>query len=103
EDGIRDFHVTGVQTCALPIFVGLAAQSELAPERLAEPEAVLSGGLPRDLVELAGWMASEYCSTPARALGLMLAPGALEGLGTKRDRKSTRLNSSHAKSSYAVS
>src|SRR5436309_5035568 len=22
EDGIRDFHVTGVQTCALPIFVG---------------------------------------------------------------------------------
>src|SRR5690606_40428322 len=23
EDGIRDFHVTGVQTCALPISVGL--------------------------------------------------------------------------------
>src|SRR5690606_40849645 len=23
EDGIRDFHVTGVQTCALPIFQGL--------------------------------------------------------------------------------
>src|SRR5690606_40768694 len=23
EDGIRDFHVTGVQTCALPIFLGL--------------------------------------------------------------------------------
>src|SRR5690606_39437033 len=22
EDGIRDFHVTGVQTCALPIFKG---------------------------------------------------------------------------------
>src|SRR5207302_5145214 len=22
EDGIRDFHVTGVQTCALPIFPG---------------------------------------------------------------------------------
>src|SRR5690606_40504015 len=22
EDGIRDFHVTGVQTCALPIFAG---------------------------------------------------------------------------------
>src|SRR5690606_40085011 len=22
EDGIRDFHVTGVQTCALPIFHG---------------------------------------------------------------------------------
>src|SRR5690606_40316925 len=23
EDGIRDFHVTGVQTCALPIFAGV--------------------------------------------------------------------------------
>src|SRR5436309_5510811 len=22
EDGIRDFHVTGVQTCALPIYAG---------------------------------------------------------------------------------
>src|SRR5690606_41041142 len=27
EDGIRDFHVTGVQTCALPIF--LEAQRQL--------------------------------------------------------------------------
>src|SRR5690606_41198004 len=25
EDGIRDFHVTGVQTCALPIYPRLAA------------------------------------------------------------------------------
>src|SRR5690606_39525698 len=25
EDGIRDFHVTGVQTCALPICIGSAA------------------------------------------------------------------------------
>src|SRR5690606_39438321 len=25
EDGMRDFHVTGVQTCALPIFVVAAA------------------------------------------------------------------------------
>src|SRR5690606_39740689 len=24
EDGIRDFHVTGVQTCALPIFLAVA-------------------------------------------------------------------------------
>src|SRR5690606_40969539 len=26
EDGIRDFHVTGVQTCALPIFAGVVAE-----------------------------------------------------------------------------
>src|SRR5690606_39486904 len=25
EDGIRDFHVTGVQTCALPISLGVGA------------------------------------------------------------------------------
>src|SRR5690606_40037933 len=25
EDGIRDFHVTGVQTCALPILICMAA------------------------------------------------------------------------------
>src|SRR5690606_40001587 len=27
EDGIRDFHVTGVQTCALPIFTVSAAEA----------------------------------------------------------------------------
>src|SRR5690606_41058819 len=27
EDGIRDFHVTGVQTCALPIFRGITRQN----------------------------------------------------------------------------
>jgi primosomal protein N' (replication factor Y) len=36
---------------------------------------VLPGTLPADLVDLARWMATEYCSTPARALGLVLAPG----------------------------
>jgi primosomal protein N' (replication factor Y) len=63
----------------LGVVVGLAERSEIAPERLAEPHAVLPEGLPRDLVELALWMASEYCSTPARALGMMLAPGATQG------------------------
>src|SRR5690606_40107944 len=28
EDGIRDFHVTGVQTCALPIYAGLLFHPE---------------------------------------------------------------------------
>src|SRR5690606_40008198 len=28
EDGIRDFHVTGVQTCALPIFILIYQQFE---------------------------------------------------------------------------
>src|SRR5690606_40129585 len=29
EDGIRDFHVTGVQTCALPIFPVLPSDADL--------------------------------------------------------------------------
>ncbi|HEY6397163.1 MAG TPA: primosomal protein N' [Solirubrobacteraceae bacterium] len=58
------------------VVVELAGDSELEPERLAEPLAVLPGALPPDLVGLASWMASEYCSTPARALQLLLPPGA---------------------------
>jgi primosomal protein N' (replication factor Y) len=64
----------------LGVVVELAAASELEPERLAEPDAVLDRALPEDLVTLARWMAAEYCSTPARALGLMLAPGSARGV-----------------------
>src|SRR5690606_40380921 len=47
EEGIRDFHVTGVQTCALPIYSGNAAL-EYVGYRLGEPafdvkECVLRG------------------------------------------------------------
>src|SRR5207302_4682183 len=34
EDGIRDFHVTGVQTCALPIFYDEEAMVDISAERL---------------------------------------------------------------------
>ena len=68
----------------LGIVVELAGRSELAPDRLAEPEAVLPTGVPPDLVALARWMAGEYCSTPARALGLVLAPGATAGARPKQ-------------------
>src|SRR5690606_40588858 len=36
EDGIRDFHVTGVQTCALPICLR-GARQDLAGGRRADP------------------------------------------------------------------
>jgi primosomal protein N' (replication factor Y) len=68
---------------SLGVVVELAEHSELAPDRLAEPEAVVGVGLSPDLVALAEWMAREYCSTPARALQLMLAPGAAAGTGAK--------------------
>src|SRR5439155_3939050 len=37
EDGIRDGHVTGVQTCALPIFVILALLMILLEGRRRQP------------------------------------------------------------------
>ncbi|MBV9605211.1 MAG: primosomal protein N' [Solirubrobacterales bacterium] len=70
----------GRQT-TLGVVLALATESALAPERLAEPDAVLPPGVPADLVELAAWIAEQYCSTPARALSLVLPPGAGSGAG----------------------
>ena len=52
----------------LGVVTGLAEDSE---HELADPRRVLEHSLPPDLVELALWMAAEYCSTPARALTLV--------------------------------
>src|SRR3954470_20318895 len=52
----------------LGVVTGLAEESE---HELAAPRRVLEHSLPRDLVDLALWMAAEYCSTPARALTLV--------------------------------
>src|SRR5690606_39353891 len=47
EDGIRDFHVTGVQTCALPIsFIALgAATQNIAVGELAPVHVVMVCGI----------------------------------------------------------
>ncbi len=73
----------GRQT-TLGVVLELARESELEPERLVEPDAVLPPGVGPDLVELAGWIAEQYCSTPARALGLVLPPGFASGRGRQR-------------------
>ena len=56
------------------VVVGIAERSELPAERLAEPVEALEAGVPPELVELGRWVGEEYCSTPARGLGLVL-PG----------------------------
>ena len=56
------------------VVVGVADRSELPDDRLAAPRRVLDHDLPPELVELAGWIAAEYCSTPARALALVSPP-----------------------------
>src|SRR5690606_15212 len=44
EDGIRDFHVTGVQTCALPIFIA-APGASCRPAFLSSPAKRRKTGL----------------------------------------------------------
>src|SRR5690348_15754031 len=56
------------------VVTGLAEATELDPERLVAPTSVRADSVPRELVDLALWMATEYCSTPARALSLVLPP-----------------------------
>ena len=64
----------------LGVVVGLTEASAVADERLLAPRRAVEADVPVDLVELAGWIALEYCSTPARALSLVLPPGASSGV-----------------------
>src|SRR5690606_40397430 len=87
EDGIRDFHVTGVQTCALPIsYFNKTIQA--AQDNW------------RKVVALA---AEHGIPAPTFASSLAYYDGYRSArLPANLDRKSTRLNSSHVKISYAV-
>jgi primosomal protein N' (replication factor Y) len=53
------------------VVTGVAEESA---HEVVAPRRVLDAELPADLVDLAMWMAAEYCSTPARALSLLLPP-----------------------------
>jgi primosomal protein N' (replication factor Y) len=74
----------------LGVVVGLADASEIAEEKLLAPLRALELGVPVDLVELAEWIAAEYCSTTARALGLVLPPGAARRLSGRKRRAVAR-------------
>src|SRR5688572_31799160 len=80
EDGIRDLTVTGVQTCALPIFIVKGEDAEAWRQALAASTTPLS---------------------PGARKALRVEAGRPE-FGVDIDRKSTRLNSSHSQISYAV-
>src|SRR5690554_7787166 len=79
EDGIRDADVTGVQTCALPILASMLFN--------ALPNAQIQAVEIRRAVLM---VAHQYFSLPRHSRL------------TTQDRKSTRLNSSHVRISYAV-
>ena len=70
----------------LGVVVGLSGSSDVPEEKLLEPVRALELGVPADLIALAEWIAAEYCSTFARALGLVLPPGAARRLSGRRRR-----------------
>jgi primosomal protein N' (replication factor Y) (superfamily II helicase) len=75
----------------LGVVVDVAAESELPPERLAEPIAALEADVPQSLVALGLWVARQYVSTPARGLALVLPPGTGTGAGRPlRPKRSLR-------------
>ncbi len=67
----------------LGVVVDVAEESDLPPERLAEPLAALEANVPPELVRLGLWVAQEYVSTPARGLALVLPPGTGTGAGRR--------------------
>jgi primosomal protein N' (replication factor Y) len=68
----------------LGVVVGISERSELPEDRLLAPLRALELGAPAEMVELAEWIAREYCSTPARALSLVLPPDARRRLSGRR-------------------
>src|SRR2546429_5910620 len=86
EDGIRDVAVTGVQTCALPIYGRFFSVAAIALQNAP-------GG--------ASTMELEANEETSLVRLLAINDFALHGRSFI-DRKSTRLNSSHGYISYAV-
>jgi len=70
----------------LGVVVGMADSSEVAAEKLLAPLRALELGVPVEMVALAEWIAAEYCSTVARALALVLPPGAAGRLSGRKRR-----------------
>src|SRR2546429_8417755 len=121
EDGIRDVAVTGVQTCALPISVAFAADLgvvDLRRCRIGDKTETMSGTPGRgcrdgdgdrpDLEEVPGKMVRRVVYAHEALCDVSpldfnrINPPTHVSKRTVRDRKSTRLNSSHGYISYAV-
>src|SRR2546429_2997921 len=102
EDGIRDVAVTGVQTCALPIFRD-------GFERVAGKAGGLPGTRSGALRTVCGrgrvggrlGEARPRPQIPSHPAAQRKNPQRRES-ALRQDRKSTRLNSSHGYISYAV-
>src|SRR5688572_32290253 len=88
EDGIRDLTVTGVQTCALPIWMRAWRIQGAREYRRKSPSR--------------GFCASQKLPNMDSLLERIRKVRRRQSGRRSRDRKSTRLNSSHSQISYAV-
>ena len=73
------------------VVVGISETTDVPEAKLAEPLEALEAGVPPELVELGRWVGEEYCSTPARGLGLTLPPGIGSGAQARSVRALTEL------------
>src|SRR5690606_40260088 len=110
-DGIRDFHVTGVQTCALPILdgrenVALRGYEDNGLNQKDEYYNPIGGTVYNKFSLELRYPISLKAQMSAYVLGFYDAGAVYQDFKSynpfKLDRKSTRLNSSHVKISYAV-
>src|SRR2546422_6919382 len=107
EDGIRDVAVTGVQTCALPIFstrvIGAIImvhgddQGLVLPPKLAPYQTVIVPIFKTDEEKTIVFETARKLKADLVKANIRVTLDEREG-----DRKSTRLNSSHGYISYAV-
>src|SRR5207245_4413861 len=101
--GSRYAAVTGVQTCALPIL--RSASVSWRPVSTSGGPGASGDGVITTLYPAGGVDPRDPGSVPARWSGGACderSAGSVADRGSRRDRKSTRLNSSHGSISYAV-
>src|SRR3989454_6605877 len=99
EDGIRDYKVTGVQTCALPI----SESDRDGPGDEEEGGRDVEGAGDRTMkATLREGQTFAGESLLVRYVNFVKLPHTVFALPFALDRKSTRLNSSHLVISYAV-
>src|SRR5690606_40771210 len=95
EDGIRDFHVTGVQTCALPISRSMArtiiangtvvtATDRVPADVLVEDEKIVALAAPGSH----DWTADETID----AAGKYVIPGGIDEIGRASCRERVQLS-----------
>src|SRR5205085_7946966 len=101
EDGIRDLTVTGVQTCALPISSG-GVSAVIAWRWMQRIFERRSRGRLHDEPALRQAQGKPVAASDWSGANPTICRAWWSINLTIRDRKSTRLNSSHSQISYAV-